>query len=233
MLFFTGLLIRGLALPTLQGWDWDNEEFEDISAARSALETITSMDIVDQPLEREAFEGTRTEKVLHVPLAGPVLYTERMVDPTLYSPSYYKKSVFGVSLLPTAYRPKNRGKRDILTRRKRIAPIVVLLICWGTVTATAGGAISGGVIADKYQADIEMIEKPHEKEVRELESLFAEATAEPMYYDRDYVDEAYIDPESLWAPVVDRAGDGYPTKFPEGHWMNYANKEMNKKEFTS
>ena len=118
ILFFTGLLIGGLALPALQGWDWDNEEFEDISAARSALETITSMDIVDQPLEREAFEGTRTGKVLCVPLAGPVLYTERMVDPTLYSPSYYKKSVFGVSLLPPAYRPSNCGKRDILTRRK-------------------------------------------------------------------------------------------------------------------
>ena len=65
------------------------------------------------------------------------------------------------------------------------------------MTATAGGAIAGGVIADQYQADIEMMEKAHKKEVRELESLLAEATAEPMYYIRDYVDEVYIDPESL------------------------------------
>ena len=63
--------------------------------------------------------------------------------------------------------------------------------------------------------------------------MLAEATAEPKYYDRDYVDEAYIDTESLWAPVVDRAGEGYPTKYPEGHWMKYANKEMKKNYFTS
>ena len=122
ILFFTSLLIRGLSLSALQGWDWDDMAFEDIGAARSALETITSMDIVDQPLEWEAFEGTRTGKVLRVPLAGPVLYTERMVDPTLYLPSYYRKSEFGVSLLPPAYRPKNCGKKDIRTRKRRLTP---------------------------------------------------------------------------------------------------------------
>ena len=103
--------------------------FEYLAVARSALETITSLDIVDMPVEREAFEGTKTGKVFHVLLAGPVLYTERMVDPTLYSPSYYKRSVFGVSLLPLAYVPSKHGKRDIMIRRKHIAPIVVLLIC--------------------------------------------------------------------------------------------------------
>ena len=99
----------------------------------------------------EAFEGTRTGKILHIPLARPIIYMERIVDPALYSPSYYKKSVFGVSLLPPAYRPKNRGKTDIGTRRRQLAPLVILLICWGTVTATAGGAIAGGVVADSYQ----------------------------------------------------------------------------------
>ena len=115
ILCVTGLLIGGLVQPTLQGLDWDNEEFEDISESRSALEAITNKNIVDQPLEMEAFEGTWTGKILRIPLAGPTIYTERMVDPTLYSPSYYKNSMFGVSLLPPAYRPKNRGKRDILT----------------------------------------------------------------------------------------------------------------------
>ena len=51
--------------------------------------------------------------------------------------------------------------------------------------------------------------------MRELQSLLDEATEEPQYFDRAYVDEAYIDTESLWAPVVDRAGDGYPDRIPE------------------
>ena len=46
------------------------------------------------------------------------------------------------------------------------------------------------------------------------------------------MDEVYIDPDSLWALFVDKAGDGYPSKYPEGHWMNYANKEMKKQDFT-
>ena len=73
----------------------------------------------------------------------------------------------------------------------------------------------------------------HEEEVRELENMLAEATSTPKYYDVNYMDDAYIDPDSLWVPVVDKAGDGYPSKYPEGHWMNYANKEMKKQDFTS
>ena len=99
------------------------------------------------------------------------------------------------------------------------------------MTATGTGAIARVVTAAQYQEEIEVMEKAHKKEVRKLENLLAEATAEPVWYDRDYIDDVYIDPDSLWEPVVDRAGDGYPTKkkFPEGHWMNYANKEMSKK----
>ena len=127
--------------------DWDNEEIEDIiediGGPKSALEVLTKKEIINQPVKPEAFEGTRVGKILRVLLAGPPLYTERVVDPTLYLPSYYKKSVFGVSLLPPAYKAKSCGKKDILTRRKLIAPLVVLLICWGTVTATAGGALVG------------------------------------------------------------------------------------------
>ena len=35
-------------------------------------------------------------------------------------------------------------------------------------------------------------------------NLLAEATAEPEWFDRDYIDNNYIDPDSLWEPVVDR-----------------------------
>ena len=60
-----------------------------------------------------------------------------------------------------------------------------------------------------------MMEKVHEQEMRKLHSLLDEATEEPQYFDRAYVDEAYIDTESLWALVVDRAGDGYPDRIPD------------------
>ena len=50
VLCVTGLLLGGLILPTLQGLDWDNEEFEDIIEPRSALEAITNKDIIYQPL---------------------------------------------------------------------------------------------------------------------------------------------------------------------------------------
>ena len=76
------------------------------------------------------------------------------MDPTLYAPSYYKKSVFGVNLLPPAYTAKSRSNQGVKRRRKRIAPLVVLLICWGTITVTAGSAIAGGIASDRYQSKI-------------------------------------------------------------------------------
>ena len=60
VLCVSGLLIGGFLLPTLQGLDWDEEEFEDISEPRSALEAIKSKCIADPPLEADTFEGTRT-----------------------------------------------------------------------------------------------------------------------------------------------------------------------------
>ena len=60
-----------------------------------------------------------------------------------------------------------------------------------------------------------MMEKVHEQEMRELQSFLDEATEEPQFFNRAYVDEAFIDTESLWAPIVDRAGDGYPDRIPE------------------
>ena len=153
--------------------------------------------------------------MIKVPLAGPTIYTERVVDPTLCDPSYYKKSVFGVNLLPPAYAAKSRSNQGVKIRRKRIALLVVLLICWGTITVTAGSAIAGGIASHRYQSKIEMMEEAHERELRKLHSLLDEATEEPQYYDRAYVDESYIATESLWAPVVDRARDGHPGRIPE------------------
>ena len=118
-------------------------------------------------------------------------------------------------MLPPAYTAKSHSNQGVKRRRKRIAPLVVLLICWGTITVTAGSAIAGGIAFDRYQAKIEMMEKVHEQEMRKLHSLLDEATEELQYFDREYMDEAYINTESLWAPVVDRAGDGYPDRIPE------------------
>ena len=83
VLCVAGLFVGGFLLPTLQGLDLDEEEFEDISEPRKVLEDITSKSITVPPLEVEAFEGTRTGKILRIPIAGPTIYMERIVDPAL------------------------------------------------------------------------------------------------------------------------------------------------------
>ena len=67
--------------------------------------------------------------------------------------------MFGVSLLPPGGEGDGRGPKDVLVRSKRLAPIVLLLICWGTVVRTASGAIAGGVVSAKYDTDIKLMEK--------------------------------------------------------------------------
>ena len=55
VLFFTGLVLGGLLISVLQGGVWETIELEDLDRARSALETITSLDMMDILVERNDF----------------------------------------------------------------------------------------------------------------------------------------------------------------------------------
>ena len=98
MIVLTSLTIGGLLLSVFQGGDLETMVGEDINMDRGTLETISSLDsMIDMEEDRSPFNGTKVGKVFRVPIRGPVLYTERMVDPTLYSLSHYKSSILGGS----------------------------------------------------------------------------------------------------------------------------------------
>ena len=119
LLAISALSVGAVFLSLLQGRDWSG--VLDESRVSDVVETSFAVESKENDINsREPFEGVKVGRVWRVPYRHPILYTERMTNPVFYSPKWYKKDLFGMSLVPIKVMPSDRAERSVEHRADRV-----------------------------------------------------------------------------------------------------------------
>ena len=111
-----GTVIISLTFGVLLYWALQEEDLETIEVRD--LEPLTNLGGLEEIVgkHRDPFNGPKVGRVFQPPIHGPILYMERMIDPSIVPPSNYKTSILGVTFLPPLMTPtpRYRSQRELV-----------------------------------------------------------------------------------------------------------------------